>query len=45
MIEGRNRTVHTDNEKTAVAIYRNLKDYEPLFEELLQGLGPASESP
>jgi len=45
MIEDRNRTVHTYNEKTAIAIYRNLKDYEPLFEELLQGLGRASESP
>ena len=44
MIEDRNLTVHTYNERTAIAIYRNLKEYEPLFEELLQGLGRASES-
>ena len=45
MIEDRNLTVHTYNESTAIAIYRNLKEYEPLFEELLWGLGRASESP
>ena len=44
MIEDRNLTVHTYNERTAIAIYRNLKEYESLFEELLPGLGRASES-
>lgn len=45
MIEDRNLTVHTYNERTAIMIYRNLKEYEPLFEELLQGLVRASELP
>ena len=45
MIEDRNLTVHTYNERTSITIYRNLKEYEPLFEELLRGLGRASESP
>jgi len=45
MIEDRNLTVHTYNEHTAIVIYRNLKEYEPLFEELLQGLLRASELP
>lgn len=42
MIEDRNRTVHTYDEDTAIAIYRNLKEYEPLFRELLEGLRRAS---
>jgi nucleotidyltransferase substrate binding protein (TIGR01987 family) len=42
MIEDRNRTVHTYDEDTAIAIYRNLKEYEPLFRELLEGLRQAS---
>lgn len=45
MIEDRNLTVHTYNERMAVAIYRNLKGYEPLFEELLQRLVRALELP
>jgi nucleotidyltransferase substrate binding protein (TIGR01987 family) len=45
MIEDRNLTVHTYNERMAVAIYRNLKEYEPLFEELLQNLLRALELP
>lgn len=43
-IEHRNLTVHTYSERTAVTIYRNLKDYEPPFEELLQGLLRAPQS-
>ncbi len=38
MIDDRNLTVHTYSERTAKKIYRNLNDYHPLFEELLQGL-------
>jgi uncharacterized protein YutE (UPF0331/DUF86 family) len=45
MIEDRNLTVHTYNERMDVAIYRNLKEYEPLFEELLQSLVRALELP
>jgi hypothetical protein len=37
--------VHTYNERSSVAIYRNLKEYEPLFEELLQSLVRALELP
>lgn len=42
MIEDRNLTVHTYKERMAVAVYRNFKEYEPLFEELLQSLAPWS---
>jgi len=45
MIEDRNLTVHTYNERTAVAIYRNLEEYVPLFEELLQGLVRTLDAP
>jgi nucleotidyltransferase substrate binding protein (TIGR01987 family) len=45
MIEDRNLTVHTYLERMAVAIYRNLKEYETLFEELLQGFVRALELP
>ena len=45
MIEDRNLTVHTYNERTAVAIYRNLAEYVPLFEELLQGLVRTLDAP
>lgn len=38
MMEDRNLTVHTYNEKTARQIYQNLKSYLPLFEQLHQGL-------
>lgn len=38
MIEDRNLTVHTYNERTAQKIYSNLKDYVALYEELLRGL-------
>jgi len=38
MLEDRNLTVHTYNEKTAQKIYNNLKDYLPLFSQLHQGL-------
>lgn len=38
MIDDRNLTVHTYNEKIAIKIYRNLKDYVPLFDEVLQTL-------
>ena len=38
MIEDRTLPVHTDNERTAQKIYSNLKDYVPLYEELLRGL-------
>ncbi len=38
MIEDRNLTVHTYNERPAQKIYSNLKDYVALYEELLRGL-------
>ncbi len=38
MIEDRNLTVHTYQERTAQRIYERLPDYLPLFEELLHGL-------
>lgn len=38
MIEDRNLTVHTYNERTAQRIYKNLKDYLPLYDRLHQGL-------
>jgi len=38
MMDDRNLTVHTYNEKTAHKIYQNLKDYLPLFEQLRQSL-------
>ena len=38
MMEDRNLTVHTYNEQIAQKIYGNLKDYVPLYEELLRGL-------
>jgi uncharacterized protein YutE (UPF0331/DUF86 family) len=37
MMEDRNLTVHTYNERTAKKIYHNLRDYLPLYEELLRG--------
>jgi nucleotidyltransferase substrate binding protein (TIGR01987 family) len=38
MMEDRNLTVHTYNERTAKKIYNNLRDYLPLYEQLLRGL-------
>lgn len=38
MIEDRNLTVHTYNERTAQKIYKNLKDYLPLYDQLHKGL-------
>ena len=37
MMEDRNLTVHTYDERTADKIYKNLKDYVPVYEELLRG--------
>jgi nucleotidyltransferase substrate binding protein (TIGR01987 family) len=38
MLEDRNLTVHTYDERTAQKIYNGLRDYLPLFEQLHQGL-------
>lgn len=38
MLEDRNLTVHTYDDRTAQKIYNNLKDYLPLFKQLHQGL-------
>jgi len=38
MIEDRNLTVHTYDEEIAKRIYKNIKDYIPLFEEILTGV-------
>lgn len=38
MLEDRNLTVHTYDERTAQKIYNNLKDYLPLYEQLHRGL-------
>ncbi len=38
MLEDRNLTVHTYQERTARRIFQNLPEYYPQFEELLKGL-------
>lgn len=38
MLEDRNLTVHTYDERTAQNIYNNLREYLPLFERLYEGL-------
>jgi len=38
MIEDRNLTVHTYSERTAEVIFSHLKEYLPLFRELLNGV-------
>lgn len=38
MLDDRNLTVHTYDERTAQRIYSHLTDYLPLFEQLCQGL-------
>ncbi len=38
MLEDRNLTVHTYDERTAQKIYNGLRDYFPLLEQLHQGL-------
>jgi nucleotidyltransferase substrate binding protein (TIGR01987 family) len=43
MVEDRNRTVHTYDEKSARAIYQALPDYSRLFRQLLGKLGEARE--
>ena len=38
MMEDRNLTAHTYNEQVAQEIYTRLRDYVPLYDELLRGL-------
>jgi len=43
MIDDRNLTVHTYNEAVAIEIYQHLKDYMPLFNQILQSLKSQSK--
>jgi nucleotidyltransferase substrate binding protein (TIGR01987 family) len=44
MIDDRNLTVHTYNEAVSIEIYQHLKDYMPLFNQVLQSLKDQKDS-
>ena len=44
MIDDRNLTVHTYNEALSIEIYIHLKDYMPLFNQVLQSLKDQKDS-